>query len=230
MSAKEKHSNEAETLTSCKVEDRECQLGESIASKQRHPHPGSKEQAIHQGRNKATKQRHLPTGEQRTGNVSWEKHSNEAKAFTIWKAENKQCQLRKSIATKQRHSHPGKQRTGNVNRGETEPSRVIHILESREQGMSTGEKQSNKVEKLTCWKAEDRQFHQGRNRATKQRHSQAEEQRTGNISWGKHSNQAEALTIWKAGDRQCQLRTSISTKQRLLHPKKQRQAMSTGEK
>jgi len=48
MSAGEKQGNKAGVLTSWKAEHRQCQ----------------------QGRNSATEQRHLPTGEQRTGNVT----------------------------------------------------------------------------------------------------------------------------------------------------------------
>jgi len=56
------------------------------------------------------------------------------------------------------------QRTGNVSRRETEQqSRGTHILESREQAMLAGVKQSNKAEALTDWKAENRQCQQGRN-------------------------------------------------------------------
>lgn len=67
MSAGENNSNQAEALTSGNL-DRQC----------------------YQGRNRVTKQRHLPTREQGTSKVTWGK------------------------ATKQRHSQSGQQRTRNV--------------------------------------------------------------------------------------------------------------------
>jgi len=184
MSAGEKQSNKAEALTNWRAENRQCQ----------------------QGRNRATKQRHSPTGKQRTGNVSreeteqqsggthilesrekamsaGEKQSNTAEALTSWKAENRQCQQGRNRATKQRHLPTGKQRTGNVSRGETEQqNRGTYILKSREQVISAGEKQSNKAEALTDWKAENGQCQQGRNRATNQGHLQTGMQRIGNVS------------------------------------------------
>ena len=73
-------------------------------------------------------------------------------------------------------------------------SRGIYQLESREQAVSTGEKQSNKAEAPTSWKAQDGQSHKGGNKGIQKRHLQTREQRTDNVSIGQTTNQPGALT------------------------------------
>ena len=73
-----------------------------------------------------------------------EKQRNPAEANTNWRTETRQCQEGRRGLAKQRHLHTEEQRPGNVSRGDPEQqSRGAHILESRDQVMSAGEKQSN---------------------------------------------------------------------------------------
>ena len=73
MSAGGKRSNEAEALTSCRAETRQCQQGRKRVAKQRHSHAEEQRTSnISRGQKRATKQRHSLPGKQRPDNVSRE--------------------------------------------------------------------------------------------------------------------------------------------------------------
>ena len=124
-----------------------------------------------------------------------EKQRNQAEANTNWTSEIRQCQQGRRGATKQRHSHPGEQRPGNVSRGETEQlSRGTPILESRDQVMSAGEKQSNQAEALTCWKEETRQCQEGRTKQHSRGTYQLKSRKHALSAEDKCSSQGKVLT------------------------------------
>src|SRR6202041_1224190 len=125
-------------------------------------------------------------------------------------------------------SRPGERRTGSVSRGKREQaSGATHVLESGGRAASARAKESEQVEPLTPWRAEDGQRQQGQKRASKWSHSRPGERRTGSVSRGKRerasgtthklesggraasagakeSKQVEPLTSWRAEDGQRQ--------------------------
>ena len=193
------HNKVQKSLTSWRAEDRHHQLAWNTA---RHSS-------------------HSPTGEQRTGIISWLEHrkaqqpltfwraedrhhqqawnSNAHQSLTSWRAEDRHYQQAWNTVRHSSHSQPGEQRTVIISRFETQQG-TTHFLESRGQVSSAGLKHSKAQQPLTTWRAEDSHHQQAWNTA-RIAATHFLESRGQSLSAGlKHSMALQPLTNWRAED------------------------------